>query len=158
MRTIRAVMMVSGVGLAAFGVAMLVGNGWSENVAIVWWLGGGVVLHDAILAPATIILGLVVMPLLPQWARVPVTVGTVVLGSVTLLAVPVLGRFGSRPGAPTLLDRNYVGGWFVFAGIVVVAVVFAAVRRRVSLGTSSVPRINHNASADGASADVHATP
>ena len=38
------------------------------------------------------------------------SVGFVVLGSVTLLAMPVLGRFGARPDNPTLLDRDYSVG------------------------------------------------
>ena len=37
--------------------------------------------------------------------------GGVVLGSLTLLAIPVLGRFGERPDNATLLDRNYTVGW-----------------------------------------------
>ena len=35
---------------------------------------------------------------------------------VTLVAVPVLGRFGARADNPTLLDRDYVAGWLVLAG------------------------------------------
>ena len=53
------------------------------------------------------------LPLLPRAARAPAVVGFVVLGSVTLLAVPVLGRFGARPDNATLLDRDYVVGWVV---------------------------------------------
>ncbi len=45
-----------------------------------------------------------------QAAKAPAVVGCVVLGSVTLLAVPVLGRFGERSDNPTLLDRNYTAG------------------------------------------------
>ena len=51
--------------------------------------------------------------------RAPAVAGLVVLGSVTLLAIPVLGRFGARADNPTLLDRHYgVGcGWcFARAG------------------------------------------
>jgi hypothetical protein len=52
--------------------------------------------------------------------------GLVVLGSVTLLAVPVLGRFGARPDNPTLLDRNYAAGWVVLAAATAAGVVLAA--------------------------------
>ena len=45
------------------------------------------------------------------------------LGTLTLLAVPVLGRFGARPDNLTLLDRNYPAGWVVVAAIVCTAVV-----------------------------------
>ena len=49
----------------------------------------------------------------PRSVRAPAAVALVVLGSVTLLAVPVLGRFGARPDNPTLLDRDYSAGWLV---------------------------------------------
>ena len=49
-----------------------------------------------------------------------------VLGAVTLLAVPVLGRFGAQPDNPTLLDRAYGPGWLVLAGL---TVLLAVVRR-----------------------------
>ena len=52
-----------------------------------------------------------------------------VLGPVTLLAVPVLGRFGERPDNPTLLDRDYTAGWLVLAGLTALTVAAAAVVR-----------------------------
>ena len=47
------------------------------------------------------------------------------LGSVTLLAVPVLGRFGARPDNPTLLDRDYALGWVVLAVLTIAGVAVA---------------------------------
>ncbi|MGY2874256.1 hypothetical protein ACVW00_001446 [Marmoricola sp. URHA0025 HA25] len=52
----------------------------------------------------------------------PVVTGAVVLGTVTLVAIPVLGRFGARADNPTLLDRNYLLGWLVVATLTVVLV------------------------------------
>jgi hypothetical protein len=105
------------------------------NAAI--WLASGVVLHDLVLAP--VVLGLVALGarLAPVPARVPAAAALVVLGSVTLLAVPVLGRFGARPDNPTLLDRDYTAGWLALAGVVVLTTVVAALvrsRRRPSPG------------------------
>ena len=54
--------------------------------------------------------------------------GLVVLGTVTVTAIPVLGDFGARPDNLTLLPRNYVLGWFVFAALVLVVTVVAALR------------------------------
>jgi hypothetical protein len=82
------------------------------------WLGGGVVLHDLVLAPAVIALAVLGVALLPGWARPAAAAATVVLGSLTVMAVPVLGRFGARPDNPTLLDRPYLAGWVVCAGLV----------------------------------------
>ncbi len=106
------------------------------------WLAGGVVAHDLVLAPLVIGLGLLVLPRLPVVARAPVTVGTVVLASVTLVAVPVLGRFGASPGNPTLLDRDYVTGWLVLAALTTLGVAAAIVvrsRRSVATHRSDTP-------------------
>ena len=59
---------------------------------LVLWLAGGVVLHDGVLALVVLAVGAVAVRLLPQAAKAPAVVGFVVLGSVTLLAVPVLGQ------------------------------------------------------------------
>ena len=75
----------------------------------------------------------------PGGFRAPAAAGLVVLGTVTLLAVPVLGRFGARPDNPTLLDRHYTLGWLVLAAVVLLAVVVAGLVRRNSAHARSVP-------------------
>lgn len=126
--------------LGALGLLVAGYGGWllltreDDLVGVAVWLVAGVVLHDAVLALVVVALGALTVRLVPAPARAPVVVGFVVLGSVTLLAVPVLGRFGARADNPTLLDRDYTTGWLVLAGITVVAVVTAALvrsRRRV---------------------------
>jgi hypothetical protein len=125
---------LAAIGLAAIGyglILMTVFDG-ADLVGLVFWLAGGVILHDIVLAPVVHAVTGLSGRLLPHWARTPVLVGFVVLGSVTLLAVPVLGRFGADhdPANPTLLDRNYAAGWLVVAGTTVVLVTAEAVRRR----------------------------
>ena len=65
------------------------------------------------------------------------------LGSVTLLAVPVLGRFGARADNPTLLDRDYIAGWLVLAGLVAVGVAAGTLvrSRRVGRGGDRMARV-----------------
>ena len=100
-------------------------RGWENFVAAGIWLVGGVVLHDGVLAPLVLLACLAATRLLPRIARGPAAAGLVVLGSVTLLAVPVLGRFGARPDNPTLLDRDYALGWVVLAGLTIAGVAVA---------------------------------
>ncbi|MEZ5095067.1 MAG: hypothetical protein R2731_02430 [Nocardioides sp.] len=66
--------------------------------------------------------------LLPGWLHGPAAAGLVVLGSLTLVAVPVLGLFGARPDNPTLLDRPYLTGWLALAGVVLAGVAVAGLR------------------------------
>jgi hypothetical protein len=111
------------------GYLLLTRQDAAGHVATAAWLATGVVLHDLVLAPLFLVLSALGARVLPSSARAPVVVGLVVLGSVTLLAIPVLGRFGARPDNPTLLDRAYGPGWAVLAALTVLAVVLAAALR-----------------------------
>ena len=118
--------------LGALGVIVGLYGGWlvlsrgHDLLNLVLWLAGGVVLHDGVLALTVLVVGTVAVRLLPKAAKAPAVVGAIVLGSVTLAAVPVLGRFGERSDNVTLLDRNYTVGWLVFAGLVLAVVVAAS--------------------------------
>lgn len=112
-----------GVLATAYGGWLLLQRGGDNLVGALVWLVGGVVVHDAVLAPIVIGLGWVAGRLLPDRLIGPVAAGALVLGTVTVVAVPVLGRFGARPDNPTLLDRSYGSGWLLLAGLTVVGVV-----------------------------------
>lgn len=107
-----------GVAVGGYGVFRLLELGWANLTATLVWLAGGVILHDAVLAPATIAVAALGMSVLPARLRGPAAGGLLVLGTVTLTAVPVLGRFGARPDNPTLLDRDYTTGWLVVVALV----------------------------------------
>ena len=114
-----------GIALAAFGALRFLELGLPNIVDAVLWLAGGVVIHDAVIAPLTIGLTVLATRVVPPAARVRVTVALIVLATVTVTAVPVLGTFGARPDNPTLLPRNYLGGWLVFAALVVLTTLLA---------------------------------
>jgi hypothetical protein len=132
----RGLLGVAGLAGVLYGLFLLLGQGATQVLDAGVWLVGGVVAHDAVLAPVVLVLGVVAVRLLPGVARAPVVVGLVVLGTVTLVAVPVLGRFGASPGNPTLLDRDYVAGWCVLAGLTAVAVAGAILYRKSRGGRS----------------------
>jgi drug/metabolite transporter (DMT)-like permease len=100
-----------------------------QQVSAVKYLLGGVVFTDLVAAVVLLAIGYVVTRFLPAAVRAPVVVGGVVLGSITLLAIPVLLSHGRKPDNPTLLDRDFVAGWWVFAAVVVVAVLVAVAVR-----------------------------
>ncbi len=134
----RILLGVLGLGGATYGVAQLLGLGFDNLVATLIWLVGGVALHDGVVAPVTIALGAVLVTLWRRPLPGPLVAGAVVLATVTVVAVPVLGRFGARTDNPTLLDRNYVLGWLALATLIVVvsltAVVVTAARARTKGG------------------------
>jgi hypothetical protein len=130
MRATRALLGAAGVLLVLVGLYHLLGTSLPDLVNVVLWLAGGVVVHDAVLAPLVVLLAVVVLPRLPSWSRAPAVAGFVVLLSVTLLAVPALGRFGARDDVPSLLDRPYGVLWLGFAALVLLVVVVASLWRR----------------------------
>ena len=137
----RWVIGATGVVIGAFGAWFLFSRqDLDQLINAGEWLIAGAILHDAVLAMITIALGALAVRLAPAPARAPLVVAFIVLGSVTLLAVPVLGRFGARADNATLLDRHYTAGWLVLAGITLVAVVVATlVRSRASRGGGHGP-------------------
>ena len=112
--------------MAAYGGWLLVSNAdRSDLVEVAVWLAAGVVLHDLVLTPLVLAIVWAGARLLPVAARGPAAVGLLVLGSVTLVAIPVLGRFGEVPSDPTHLDRAYRAGGSAIAALVLTGVVLA---------------------------------
>ncbi|MEJ7741096.1 MAG: hypothetical protein WKF73_00275 [Nocardioidaceae bacterium] len=140
MKPLRGLLFVLGLAGLAWGAKQFLGLGLDNITTTAVWLVGGVLAHDGVLAPLVVVLALIAIRLLPVWLRGPLAAGLVVLGSVTLLAIPVLGRFGARTDNPTLLDRNYVGGWLVLVAITVTCVAVAGLisrRRTMSAARSA---------------------
>ena len=100
-----------GVAATAYGVWLLLQEDLTDLVDTAVWLAAGVVLHDFALVPLTLVVGLVLTRMLPANHRALVAGGLVVLGTLTLLAVPVLGGWGANADNPTILDRDYAAGW-----------------------------------------------
>ncbi|MEO5710116.1 MAG: hypothetical protein ABIQ59_09870 [Nocardioidaceae bacterium] len=130
MRLTRGLLGAGGIVLVLVGLYHLLGTDFSDLVNLVLWLAGGVVVHDAVIAPLVVLAAFVALPRLPSWSRAPAVAGFVVLLSVTLLAIPAITRFGARDDVPSLLNRPYGALWSVFAVLVLVVVVAASLLRR----------------------------
>jgi hypothetical protein len=126
----RVLLGAAGVALVLVGLYHLLGTDLADLVSIAVFLAGGVLVHDLVVAPLVLVVGALLVPRLPVWSRAPVVAGLVVLVSVTLTAVPVLGRFGAKPDDPGLLGRPYGVLWLVFALAVAVVVAAASLLRR----------------------------
>lgn len=130
-RVVRAALVVAGVAALVFGGVELLGRPSGEWVSIAVWFTVPAVLSDLVVLPAVAVAGWLVTAKLPAATRLPVQVGATVIGVLTLVAAPFLGRPGLRADNPTLLDRNYVLGWAVYVGIAIVAAgIWALVRHR----------------------------
>jgi hypothetical protein len=119
-----------GVALGAYGAWLaLTRQGAGQLAEIAVWLAAGIVLHDVVVAGVAVAGVAVGRRVLPMPWRAPATLALVVWGGVTLMAVPVLGRFGARPDNPTLLDRPYLASWAVLSIVTVVVVALAGLVR-----------------------------
>jgi hypothetical protein len=141
----RLLIAAPGVLAGCYGVWLLFDLGFDNLRATVVWAVGGVIVHDGVLAPAVLVVCLFADRLLPAPLRPPAAVGLIILGTVTVVAIPVLGRFGARPDNPTLLDRPYWTGWLVIAGltlagVLVTTVLGARTRRTTRSGSGQSSR------------------
>lgn len=121
-------------GLVMIGVGVWSMRGFDADqlVSMLVWLAGGVVGHDLVLAPLTLLVLFLGTRLLPSRARPAAVVGLIVWGAVTIATANVLLGVGGRPGNPTLLNRPYLGWWLVLTAVwwtAVAAVAWWSVRR-----------------------------
>ena len=129
MRGLRLAVGALGIAAGLYGVWSLREVDWSDWASLLAYLVGGVVAHDLLLAPIVVGIGVLAARLAPDSWRAPMVVGLVVWGGLTIMAIPVLGRFGALAANPTLLDRPYLTSWLVGTALVVVAVVVAGALR-----------------------------
>ena len=113
-----------GIVLMAVGAVLLATGGQIKDVAL--WLAGAVVLHDGIIAPLVLGIGLL-LAAVP--ARGAVRGALVVAGCLTMVALPVLLRPG-RPTNPSALPLDYLRNWLlVLAAVAVLTAVLLLARR-----------------------------
>ena len=107
MKVTRYLAGAAGVTLMGVGVSLLLDVRDLTDVLV--WLGGAVVLHDAVIAPLVLLAGLL---LARGGARGPVRGALVVAGALTVVALPVLLRPGPRANS-SVLPLDYPRNWLI---------------------------------------------
>ena len=120
---LRIPLAVVGVLVGGYGALLMLDTATSTLLRVAVWLAGGVLFHDAVIAPLTAGFWWGARRLLPGVIAGPVAGGLLVLGALTIMAFPVLGQFRTVASNPTLLDRDYSTGWWIVAGVVATGVV-----------------------------------
>ncbi|SHH49653.1 hypothetical protein [Streptomyces sp. 3214.6] len=122
-KALRALIGAGGLVLMGVGVSLLLDVRNLTDVLI--WLGGAVVLHDALIAPLVLLVGLVVVR---GGVRGPVRAGLLVAGALTAVALPVLLRPGPRANS-SVLPLDYPRNWLLLlAAVATVTALVIAVR------------------------------
>jgi len=132
---VRGAVGLGGLVIAVTGIYKIIQGGGSSVIETAKWLIFGNLIHDAIVVPIALVLGALAVRFLPAWARLPVATGFVVLATTTIMAIPVLSGMGEDSTNPSLLPRDYVGGWLVLALLTVLGVAVGCwwQRRRLSV-------------------------
>ncbi|WIA99428.1 MULTISPECIES: hypothetical protein [unclassified Curtobacterium] len=150
MRAARIVLVVLGVLVIAFGATVLVTTVRPNRIwGLATWLLGAVVLHDVVLSPFVVGVGLLLRRAgrsLRAWVLVVVQ-SAVVLGSVlALVVVPEIAAKAHGQKNPTVLPFDYTTRLLVVEGVLLAVVVVAlvvgvlAARRRPALVASTTNR------------------
>ncbi len=110
---------VLGLGLMVVGLVVLLTDEYVHDpVDVAIWLAAAIAVHDGLLAPLTLGVGLALSAVRPVRGRRIVQGALMVTGCLTLVALPVLIRPGPRAN-PTVLPLNYLADWLLLLAIVV---------------------------------------
>ncbi|MFJ5901052.1 hypothetical protein ACIQFZ_37940 [Streptomyces sp. NPDC093064] len=102
--------MLSGMaGLVLMGVGASLLLDVPDPMDVLVWLGGALVLHDALIAPLVLLAGLV---LVRGGVRGPVRGALLVAGALTAVALPVLLRPGPTANS-SVLPLDYPRNWLL---------------------------------------------
>ena len=148
MRVVRAVLALVGVGFGLWGVWQMREFELDQLLSTGSWLAGGILVHDAVLAPLTVALGVAASRLLPGRFRAAAGLAFLVWATLTVTFIPVLSGQGGKPDNDTILDRPYVLSWLVLTGVLTGAAVIAAQRRKQTVGQRQGRRATRPAEAD----------
>lgn len=140
---LRLALGAAGVLLGSYGAYRILAKPkLSRPLDLMRWLVGSVVIHDGVLVPFTLLVGLVLTRLIPARARRYVQ-GTAI--AIAVLIPPVLleiHRRGSQPAGKALEGRNYAANFALVAGVIAaVGLISYLIRRyRDSRASAAVVR------------------
>ncbi len=126
---IRVVIGTAGGLVLAFGVFRLGTEiPVADLLALALWLGGALVLHDAVLSPGIVGVGSMLRRI-PARARTYVQGALITGGLVTIVAIPMIYRAGSQPEAKVLLEQDFLANLALLLALVCVVALLAYLRR-----------------------------
>ena len=126
MKVARLILGALGVAGMLWGAWLLSDDGFDRLTSTALWLVGVVVLHDAVLAPIVVVIGVVAARTLRH--RTVAAVAFLIWGTLTLAVANVLSGVGGKPDMDSLLNRPYVSAWLVLSGIVAAGVLAVIAR------------------------------
>lgn len=142
MKAVRALLLLAGVGFGLWGVWLMRDFTREQLTSEAFWLAGGVVLHDAVLAPVVVLVGYAASRLLPGHFRSSTATAFLVWGTLTIAFLPVLSGQGGKPGNDTILGKPYVLSWIVMTLVLVAYAVGGSLWRRRQTSSSDMKTLH----------------
>jgi hypothetical protein len=108
MKIWRIILAVMGIGLATYGISLL----WTEIprrtlVLLALWLIGALIIHDGLLSPAVVGVGVALRRYIPDRRRRYLQFALIMGAMVTVIAVPMIYRAQTHPPAKALLLQDF---------------------------------------------------
>lgn len=124
---VRGLLIAAGVGFGLWGLWLMRDFTREQLTSEAFWLAGGVVIHDAVLAPVVVAIGYLASRLLPGHFRSSTATAFLIWGTLTIVFLPVLSGQGGKPGNDTILGKPYVLSWIIMTLVLVGYAVAASV-------------------------------
>lgn len=135
MKAARIALGTVGVAMMGYAVTGALGTPSVLPTRYVTYLLTVLVLHDGLLMPTFLAVGLAVHRFVPATARATVQAALVITAAATLAALPLVLGYGRTPDNPSALPRDYRTGLALVLALIwlataaAVAVRYAAARR-----------------------------
>ncbi|MGH2898529.1 MAG: hypothetical protein ACRDMZ_07630 [Solirubrobacteraceae bacterium] len=124
--------LIVGGAMFAFGLAGLLDNA-RQTIPANWltWVGGGLVLHDALLVPVVLAIGALLTRVVPVALRSGAQATLAICGAVALMSVPVVLAEGRRADNPSLLPHDYGRNLAIVLAAIIAAGLLVTILRAV---------------------------
>ena len=120
----------AGWGVIGFGLRGILQHSVDTRPAdLARFVVGGAILHDLLVAPLVILLGVLVARAVPGRSRAVVQAALVVSGLIALFSYPLVRAYGLAANNPTSLPHNYARNLLVVLGVVWAVAAAAVVLR-----------------------------
>lgn len=130
MKAIRGLLLATGLIMGLWGLWLMRDFSFEQLRSAGLWLIGGIVFHDAILAPIVVLYGFVHFKTIPGYARKPATIGLILWGTISAAVFNVLSGQGGKPDNDTVINRPYLTSWLVLTVILALVVAVNIMLRR----------------------------
>lgn len=119
MRFWRIFLAVAGIALLIFGASRLLTK--VPGTMLVWvaiWLVAALIIHDGIVSPLVLMIGVALRRFVPDRGRRYLQAGLIMAAAVTVIALPLMYRRDSQPPSKALLLQNYPLNWALLLGLI----------------------------------------